>query len=161
MAFPTMARSLLLLLAMVAFAAADLPSGVGPAVHATPSTSASSTVSSATKTSSTVAATHTVKVGPRSDPHKYVPHHLIASPGDTVVFEFYPRNHSVVQADFMAPCVPKAEKPYFYSGKFDSYSESEINSGVLERPVSVCLCCVPRHISNGSDSAADMVSENQ
>ena len=96
------------------------------------SSSITSTFSTST-TTSTGSVTHTVQVGPKSSPHAYVPHNLTANPGDVVVFEFYPTNHSVVKADFGAPCVP-ASGSYFYSGMFNSFSE---NNGQLIGPVSM------------------------
>ncbi|KAE8139071.1 hypothetical protein BDV38DRAFT_270250 [Aspergillus pseudotamarii] len=70
------------------------------------------------------AATHTIQVGPRSDPHQYVPSSVNASVGDVIVFEFYPRNHSVVRADYDAPCVPaQTSGPVFYSGHFNKFNE--------------------------------------
>lgn len=100
---------------------------------------ASPTPTSASKTATTLAgsATHTIKVGPREDPHQYYPHSVKADVGDVVVFEFYPRNHSVVKADYMAPCVP-AVGEYFYSGMFNNFNEDEDN-GELNGPVSVCI----------------------
>ncbi|EEP81614.1 predicted protein [Uncinocarpus reesii 1704] len=81
-----------------------------------------------TRTSSrTASATHTVKVGHKVDPHQYVPRTVNAKVGDVIVFEFFPRNHSVVQADYLAPCVP-ASGDFFYSGIFNSFHESD---GVL------------------------------
>lgn len=76
-----------------------------------------------TKTESNRAkATHTIKVGSKEDPHQYSPSNIDAGVGDVVVFEFYPRNHSVVQAEYGAPCVP-AEGDIFYSGRFDKFNE--------------------------------------
>ncbi|EEH41325.1 hypothetical protein PAAG_03611 [Paracoccidioides lutzii Pb01] len=69
--------------------------------------------SSSTKTP----ATHTVSVGPKSSLHAYVPNSVQADVGDVILFEFYPTNHSVVRADFDAPCMP-ASKDVFYSGHF-------------------------------------------
>lgn len=117
-------RSILLLLAMLALVAAQRAASLTPA--------------SASKTATTSAgsATHTIKVGPREDPHQYYPHSVNADVGDTIVFEFYPRNHSVVKADYMAPCVP-AVGEYFYSGMFNNFNEDEDN-GELNGPVSVC-----------------------
>ncbi|KAL4781807.1 hypothetical protein BJX76DRAFT_349889 [Aspergillus varians] len=76
----------------------------------------------ATATSSSAVETHTVKVGPKEDPHQYVPHELEANVGDLIVFEFYPRNHSVVQADWKAPCMP-ADGDYFFSGIKNDFKE--------------------------------------
>ncbi|KAL6237065.1 hypothetical protein BDW75DRAFT_249534 [Aspergillus navahoensis] len=75
-----------------------------------------------TTTSSSAKATHTIQVGPKEDPHGYVPHSLNASVGDLIVFEFYPRNHSVVQADWKAPCMP-ADGDYFFSGIKNDFDE--------------------------------------
>lgn len=80
-------------------------------------------------------ATHTVKVGPKENPHQYSPHNITAAVGDVIVFEFYPRNHSVVKADFMASCVPAAGGGFFYSGEFNTFNED--SHGQLEGEVSV------------------------
>jgi plastocyanin len=95
-------------------------------------TATSNTVTSASSTTSTGKATHTIQVGPKSDPHQYVPANITANVGDTVVFEFYPTNHSVVQADYLAPCVP-ASGNIFYSGAFAKFNEQ---GGQLVGPVS-------------------------
>ncbi|KAF3399863.1 Extracellular serine-rich protein [Penicillium rolfsii] len=93
---------------------------------ATPTAGSSSTTTTfvTSTTTSTGSVTHTVQVGPKSSPHAYVPHNLTANPGDVVVFEFYPTNHSVVKADFGAPCVP-ATGEIFYSGMFNSFNEKD------------------------------------
>ncbi|PWY92871.1 hypothetical protein BO70DRAFT_425522 [Aspergillus heteromorphus CBS 117.55] len=82
----------------------------------------STTYASAITPTSGGAATHTIKVGSKEYPHGYSPRNITAAVGDVVVFEFYPTNHSVVKADYMAPCVP-ADGAFFYSGIFDSYNE--------------------------------------
>ncbi|KAF2221363.1 hypothetical protein BDZ85DRAFT_169882, partial [Elsinoe ampelina] len=52
--------------------------------------------------------------------HVFEPNNLEASIGDTVVFEFYPLNHSVVRADYRYPCIPYedtgADRRGFFSG---------------------------------------------
>ncbi|KAF3480201.1 extracellular serine-rich protein [Arthroderma uncinatum] len=73
-------------------------------------------------------ATYTVKVGSKESPHGYSPAIVYANIGDVIIFEFYPRNHSVVQADFLAPCAPSSKTRYFYSGTFNSFNEYD---GVL------------------------------
>ena len=90
-------------------------------------------VASTSTTASTGIATHTVLVGYKTSPHAYVPSTIKANPGDVIVFEFYPTNHSVVKADFDAPCVPASEG-VFYSGMFNSFNE---NDGQLVGPVSM------------------------
>lgn len=90
--------------------------------------------STATSTSSsTGVATHTIQVGPKSNPHQFVPTNITANVDDIVIFEFYPTNHSVVKADYLAPCVP-ASGNVFYSGAFVNFNE---NDGQLVGPVSI------------------------
>lgn len=86
------------------------------------SKSANTSTSTSTKTDSSTKETHTVQVGPKQDPHAYVPRSLDAKVGDLIVFEFYPRNHSVVQADWKAPCIP-ASGDYFFSGIKNDFNE--------------------------------------
>ncbi|KAL5361195.1 hypothetical protein BJX96DRAFT_176012 [Aspergillus floccosus] len=76
----------------------------------------------ASTTTSASVTTHTVKVGSKEDPHQYSPHSITADVGDVVEFQFYPRNHSVVKADYLAPCVP-ASGNIFYSGSFNNFNE--------------------------------------
>lgn len=89
----------------------------------------------ASRATSAPAATHTVKVGSKEDPHQYSPHDITAAVGDVIEFQFYPRNHSVVKADFGAPCVP-AEGDIFYSGIFNNFNEQ---NGQMVGPVSLSL----------------------
>jgi plastocyanin len=104
--------------------------------HATATLQSAMTMANSTPSSTAPHATHTVKVGPKENPHQYVPHNITAAVGDVIVFEFYPRNHSVVKADFMAPCVPAAGG-IFYSGEFNTFNEN--SDGQLEGEVSVSL----------------------
>ncbi|KAJ5754160.1 uncharacterized protein N7511_008313 [Penicillium nucicola] len=94
-------------------------------VEALPSLTSDLISSSATPTSTSVGiATHTVLVGPKTNPHQYVPSSITANVGDTIVFEFYPTNHSVVRADYLAPCV--------YSDKNLFYSPNMLPDGLLD-----------------------------
>lgn len=120
----TMAMSLLLLPAMLTLVAAQSSSLIR--------TSRTSSRASTRTTASTGSATHTVKVGPMEAPHQYVPNSVNASIGDSILFEFYPRNHSVVQADYKVPCVP-SRGDIFYSGAFNDFNE---NDGFLVGDVS-------------------------
>ncbi|KAE8154700.1 hypothetical protein BDV25DRAFT_135620 [Aspergillus avenaceus] len=86
-----------------------------PLVTAQSTSSITRAPSATSPSSSTGTTTHTISVGHKSDPHQYVPNSVNASVGDTVLFEFYPTNHSVVKADYDAPCVP-ADKGLFNSG---------------------------------------------
>ncbi|KAJ6179777.1 hypothetical protein N7519_010238 [Penicillium mononematosum] len=89
---------------------------------ATMTVAAGSSTATSTTSSSTGISTHTIQVGPKSNPHQFVPTDVTAKVGDIVVFEFYPTNHSVVKADYLAPCVPASEDVY-YSGAFETFNE--------------------------------------
>ncbi|KAJ5787622.1 Cupredoxin [Penicillium paradoxum] len=109
-------RPLLAWLALATITAAqdsDLPSPTG---------SVSDSSSTPTATSSSGPATHTIKVGHKSDPHQFSPTDIKANAGDLVVFEFYPTNHSVVKADYLSPCVP-AEEGLFNSEAFEDFNQ--------------------------------------
>jgi plastocyanin len=59
---------------------------------------------------------HTIKVGPGS--FRFVPQELTnVSVGDTVTFEFYPPDHSVVQAEYGSACVPYSYADKDHEGK--------------------------------------------
>ncbi|KAN0122341.1 hypothetical protein V8E51_000667 [Hyaloscypha variabilis] len=55
-------------------------------------------------TSSSPAATHSINVG--ADGLQFEPDSVVANVGDTILFRFYPQNHSVARADYMSPCIP-------------------------------------------------------
>ena len=97
-----------------------------------------STTSSASMTASSTStgtSTHTVSVGPAQSPHQYVPHTVMANPGDTILFEFMSKSHSITQADYNAPCVPPAQGDFFYSGNYLDSVKLD-SSGRLEGNVS-------------------------
>jgi len=64
----------------------------------TPTTSSDTTGSTATSTT-----THSIQVGP-SGKLIYSPSNISANVGDTVEFFFNPKNHTVTQSSFAAPC---------------------------------------------------------
>jgi len=53
----------------------------------------------------TLATSWDVSVGPNSE-FIYYPEYVLAEVGDTVNFIFHPKNHTVTQSSFAAPCVP-------------------------------------------------------
>ncbi len=60
------------------------------------------TVAASATSGTPAASTKTVVVGYNG--HSFMPNNTAASSGDTVEFEFWPANHSVVRAAFMFPC---------------------------------------------------------
>ncbi|KAH8676128.1 hypothetical protein BX600DRAFT_195786 [Xylariales sp. PMI_506] len=121
-----MNRSILFLVAAAAAgissaaAATTTTSTAATASDATSSISASGKTTTATKSSTSGPATHTVTVGINN---AYNPNSITADVGDTVLFKFYPTNHSVVEAAFENPCIPYnyvyTEAPsIFFSGNY-------------------------------------------
>ncbi|MCJ1335636.1 hypothetical protein MMC09_000908 [Bachmanniomyces sp. S44760] len=76
------------------------------------SAAASPTTDWGTMVSSTAAAptssttVHVVKVSDKGGDLKFIPDVIQANPGDMVQYQFYPKNHSVVESTFANPCVP-------------------------------------------------------
>ncbi|KIW04749.1 uncharacterized protein PV09_04475 [Verruconis gallopava] len=83
------------------------------------SSSTSTAKSQASATSSAAAEVQTVTLGQNG--LKFSPESLVVSPGNKVVFEFYPGGHAVAQSSFQAPCVPQDASSIF-SGFIDSSS---------------------------------------
>ncbi|KAI9823397.1 MAG: hypothetical protein M1826_007753 [Phylliscum demangeonii] len=77
----------------------------------------SSTSMSAPQASTTV---QVVKVSDKKGTLVFSPANLTAAVGDMIQFQFYPRNHSVVQSTFDQPCQPRGlnqpSMPGFFSG---------------------------------------------
>ncbi|KAK0715208.1 hypothetical protein B0H67DRAFT_488705 [Lasiosphaeris hirsuta] len=62
---------------------------------------------------STAAATHfQVTVG-KDNQLRFVPEQIDAVPGDTITYNFFARNHAVVQSSFDKPCEPQAGNAFF------------------------------------------------
>ncbi|KAL9016025.1 MAG: hypothetical protein Q9185_006591, partial [Variospora sp. 1 TL-2023] len=63
---------------------------------------------------------HVVKVSNKAGSLTFEPNNLQAAAGSMVQFQFYPKNHSVVQSTFDQPCEPirnnKASASGFFSG---------------------------------------------
>lgn len=72
--------------------------------------------SSATSSASSEPQVHLIKAG--SGGFKFTPQELTnVSVGDIVTFEFYPPDHSVVQAEFGSACVPYSYADKDHAGK--------------------------------------------
>ena len=87
-------------------------------LSATPLSSSTATRSGASSTSSASSEpqVHLIKVG--SGGFKFTPPELTnVSVGDTVTFEFYPLDHSVIQAEFGSACVPYSYADKNHAGK--------------------------------------------
>ncbi|KAL2162489.1 hypothetical protein VTH06DRAFT_7403 [Thermothelomyces fergusii] len=105
------------LLLIAASLAATLP--LAFAAPANPSSASSDRIPSRTTSSPRI--THSVVAG-RSG-LRFDPENIVAEVGSIVEFHFLPRNHSVVEASFDAPCVPRDDRapgfrPTFSSGFF-------------------------------------------
>ncbi|KAK1829824.1 hypothetical protein QBC39DRAFT_355448 [Podospora conica] len=84
------------------------PSSTSPSASASPSSSAKPKI---------------VEISVGAELHKFVPDEVVANPGDTIRFSFYPTGHRVARAEFKNPCIPYemtgALKKGFYSGVFN------------------------------------------
>jgi plastocyanin len=81
----------------------------------------SSTKSTPSSTTSSAAQTHTVTVGKANN--AFDPSTIQALPGDEILFQFFPTNHSVVRSEYGYPCVPYEDTAGtdavgFFSGHF-------------------------------------------
>ncbi|KAI1375794.1 hypothetical protein F4677DRAFT_445954 [Hypoxylon crocopeplum] len=112
-------RSLFLLMAAVA--------NISPN-HAQTLTTTEGSESIETATESSAAVTHTVRVGLQ---HDFQPDTIKANPGDTIRFDFYPKNHSVVRADFMKPCIPWE----LTNDPAESFFSGPIEQDTLQTPI--------------------------
>ena len=128
----------------------------------TTSESTSTTSTTSSTSTSTGVSTHTIQVGPKVSPHAYVPHTITANVGDVLVFEFYPTNHSVAKADYLAPCVP-AGKDEFWSGEFNTFNEEngELVGDVRQQPEPYWTGTVIEYSANLFHTASDLEFSSQ
>lgn len=114
------------------------PKVTASASDAATNTTDATTTRAKSSTRATGTSTHTISVGPPSNPHQYEPHEVDAIPGDTILFKFMSKNHSVTQAEAGAPCVPPSQGEFFFSGNFLDEVKLD-SSGRLETDVSSSL----------------------
>jgi plastocyanin len=79
-------------------------------------TSSNATTSNATTSTPT---NHMVTVG-KDGQLRYDPEFITAAVGDTVTYQFFPKNHTVTQSNFAEPCQPKADTSSDHTPGFDS-----------------------------------------
>jgi plastocyanin len=79
-----------------------------------PAASSTAVSAAAYPTGTATAASHTVAVG--KDGLTFSPDTLRANIGDEITFQFFPKNHSVVRADFKNPCNPATAAEGIFSG---------------------------------------------
>ncbi|KAK3291609.1 uncharacterized protein B0H64DRAFT_478350 [Chaetomium fimeti] len=102
--------------------------------------------------------THTVIAGRGGGGLRFDPDNIVAAAGSVIEFHFLPANHSVVEAAFDAPCVPKNDTS-FDSGFFPVAASADgaaVQSGEVfqfvvgdeERPVWF-YCAQGRHCMGG------------
>jgi len=102
----TMPLAFLLLLLPSVFAQTSTTSSTSASSSTTSSSSSAATSNSLDAASSTTVepVTRTVSVGYGG--YTFKPDVVLANPGDTIEFDFYPANHSVARAAYGYPCVP-------------------------------------------------------
>jgi plastocyanin len=80
--------------------------GFAPAEAAPEAAVTSSSPSTNSPSSDGTVTTHVIKVSNKNGDLKFEPNNLQAEAGHVVQFQFWPKNHSVVQSTFDQPCVP-------------------------------------------------------
>ena len=93
--------------------------GTAAPTSTAPPTSTTDAPPASTTSAGAAAATHTVVVG---GPNKllFEPSNVPANTGDTIVFQFQQKNHTVTQSTFAAPCQPIADTSSTNQIGFDS-----------------------------------------
>jgi len=81
--------------------------------------STSSAAAVASTASSAAGSTQTITVGQNG--LTFSPNSVVVAPGKSVVFQFYPGNHSLAESSFDKPCQPLSSTSFF-SGFIDSSS---------------------------------------
>lgn len=96
------------------------------------------TTATSSSSSTAAASTQVVLVGYNS--HEFHPNNLTAKAGDLIVFQFVAQGHTVVQANFEQPCIPRdtyhRDRSTFSSGWYNG-------SDVLSDNVGHHLICFP------------------
>ncbi|KAI1617357.1 hypothetical protein EDD36DRAFT_161798 [Exophiala viscosa] len=94
------------------------PASTDDSSAATTSYSSSAPTSTAATNTTSGPITHTVEVAEGGN--TFVPDVVLAEAGDTILFQFYPTNHSVIRAEYGYPCIPYedtgVDKVGFFSG---------------------------------------------
>jgi plastocyanin len=96
--------------------------GTNATTTGAPPTTTDTSTATATSSASTASATPTnynVTVG-AGGLLRYDPQNITANPGDTVTFSFFPKNHTVTQAAFSAPCQPLVDTTANHTEGFSS-----------------------------------------
>ncbi|KAL1306586.1 hypothetical protein AAFC00_005270 [Neodothiora populina] len=96
-------------------------STAAPTTSITPTVSSSGSQVSRPSSTSSGPTIHTITAGEGFN--QFVPNNITANVGDIVKFIFYPLNHSVAQAEFGFPCIPRSMmnasvKTSFFSGSY-------------------------------------------
>lgn len=81
--------------------------GAASSSAAPPSSTSATSPPSTTSTAPSSGITHTITVGDNGN-LAYSPNNITAAIGDVLSFEFHPKNHTVTQSTFQAPCSPES-----------------------------------------------------
>lgn len=73
-----------------------------------------------------LASAKTIDVSVGQNGLTFTPNIVVAAPGDKVDFHYFPKNHSVVQSSFAAPCVPIKPDGGIFSGFQPTKAESPL-----------------------------------
>ncbi|KAI9829879.1 MAG: hypothetical protein M1838_005850 [Thelocarpon superellum] len=112
--------------------------GGGGSDATTAATSATAAAASAGAAAPTAASSsggqvsvHVVKVSNAQGTLAFTPAQVQANPGDMVQYQFYPKNHSVVQSNFDNPCVPLSESTPGSQGFFSGFMPVSLGQSMM------------------------------
>jgi plastocyanin len=98
---------------------------------------------------------HVVAVSNKTGALVFVPDSIVAAQGDTVMFKFWPKNHSVAQSTFAEPCAPMANG--FWSGYVPTTSTDAVASEIFTYEVKNASAPVWFYCTQGKHCQAGMV----
>ncbi|KAI9675754.1 MAG: hypothetical protein M1817_001121 [Caeruleum heppii] len=78
-----------------------------------------------------MATMHVVKVSNKNADLVFTPNDIKAAKGDMIQFQFYPKNHSIVQSTFDKPCEPIADNMPGAKGFFSGFMPVSANASMM------------------------------
>lgn len=115
-----------------------------------------------TRTVALTGVTHSVVAG-LGGALVFNPDNVVAEVGDVVEWHFLPKNHSVAQSSFAAPCVPDADVPVpFFSGFQPTASgqAADVFQIIVEDPSPIWYYCAQTVGSHCQMGMAGVINQN-
>lgn len=134
------------------------------AAAAAPTSTTGSSTKTPTRTVPLTGVTHTVAAGRGA--LTFEPNNIVAEVGDVVEWHFAPKNHSVAQSSFGAPCKPLADStgtPGFFSGFNFAVAEGQsanVFQVVVEDKTPIWFYCSQTNGNHCQNGMTGVVNQN-